>query len=518
MTRSGLETESYPSGGRTLTTGKKIAIFVGTVATASLLILLLVFLVPRKDTCSDNNNNNTPIVSNKPLNVIVFVPDGFGPSGATLGRVMKQLTTGKPTGALNFDPYLTGTIQTKSSNSLITDSAAAASAYSTGFKCANGAMGVNDKSEPIGTMFEAAKTKGMKTGVVVTTRISDATPGGFYSHTVSRGYEDFIISQFINRNMSVALGGGKKYFNATVMEKANKMYNVVYDKDAMNKVTTGNILGLFADADLPYEIDRLNNQNYSKIPSLAEMTAKGLELISQNNDKGFIMLVEGSKIDLAGHDNDAFAHWQETLAFDNAFQVVLDFANKDNNTVLVMMADHETGGLTLGLQPNNMVGAIYEFFPDFLLSNNGSAQTIAKAILSMKNLNSTTTPTIVQAINSAVNSYYKPGNWDTNPNTTFTTAELDHLSALYVKADSSLLSEYIGRYMSVRAKIGWTTGGHTGTDINLYNHYTGNTTFVQMNMLKGNHDNTDISRYLATILGLDLAAETAKLAGTPVKP
>ncbi|GAM28665.1 hypothetical protein SAMD00019534_118410, partial [Acytostelium subglobosum LB1] len=472
----------YPTGGSKLSTAKKIAIGVVVVALAVLLILLCVFLIPR-----NNDDKHTG-----PLNVIVFIPDGFGPSGATLARVMKNVTTNGGSLSLNFDPFLVGTVRTRSASSLVTDSAAAASAYSTGYKTINDALGVDAAMRPLGTMFEAAKTKGMKTGLVVTTRISDATPSAFYAHSATRENEAFIISQWANRGINVALGGGKKYFNSTILEQAANNYTIVFDKESMANVTKGNILGLFARKDMPYEIDRVNDPQYSHLPSLAEMTTKALELISQNNDKGFILLVEGSKIDLAGHDNDAFTHWRETLAFDSAFQVGLDFAKKDKNTVIVMMADHETGGLTLGFQPDLKTYPDYLWIPELLTMTTASATAMTAEISAM---NKTTNATVITGY--------------------INTTEL--LVHFYGIEDWWSLAQFIGRYMSERAWVGFTTGGHTGSDINLYNHYTGSDDNVEEQMLHGNYDNTDIARYLESILHLDLAAETAKLVNTPVK-
>ena len=220
-------------------------------------------------------------------------------------------------------------------------------------------------------MLEAAKKAGYMTGLVVTTRITDATPACFAAHVNMRQEEDRIAEQMVGdyplgRVVDLMFGGGRCHFvpNTTqdlscraddrdVVALARKNgYNYISDRAAFSDLKLGAnldfpMLGLFADGDIPYEIDRRNEDD--KYPSLHEMAETAMNALSRatrDSYKGFFLMIEGSRIDHAGHHNDPAAQVHEVLAYDRAFNSVLDFIkNEKTETVMVSTSDHETGGL-----------------------------------------------------------------------------------------------------------------------------------------------------------------------------
>ena len=304
-------------------------------------------------------------------NLIFMVSDGMGPTSLSLTRSFRQTESGLPVGdVLVLDRHHIGSSRTRSSSSLITDSAAGATAFSCGLKSYNGAISVLPDHSPCGTVLEAAKKAGYMTGLVVTTRITDATPAVFAAHVNKRSEEDSIAEQMIGeaplgRVVDLMLGGGRCHFlpNTTdgscrddskdVVDMAkSKGFSYVDDRKGFDGLNLGSgiklpLLGLFAKTDIPYEVDRRNKDDV--YPSLDEMARTALAALSEatkDSEQGFFLMIEGSRIDHAGHGNDPVAQVHEVLAYDKAFSRVVEFLDKDSvNGVLVGTSDHETGGL-----------------------------------------------------------------------------------------------------------------------------------------------------------------------------
>ena len=350
-------------GPRTWRFWREIGLFVWAVmATIFAIALAVVF--------QRSQSTNTPHTSEK-KNLIFMVSDGMGPTSLSLTRSFMQFQNGAPwSEQLVIDQHMIGQSRTRSSSSLITDSAAGATAFSCASKSYNGAISVTPDHEPCGTVLEAAKKAGYMTGLVVTTRITDATPACFAAHVNMRSEEDRIAEQMVGdyplgRVVDLMFGGGRCHFlpnstddscradNRDVVALAKKNgFNYISDRKAFDDLKAGSglefpMLGLFADTDIPYEIDRRNENDI--YPSLHEMTEVALAALSKatrDSDKGFFLMVEGSRIDHAGHHNDAAAQVHEVLAYDKAFTTVLEFLNKDKTEgVMVSTSDHETGGL-----------------------------------------------------------------------------------------------------------------------------------------------------------------------------
>jgi alkaline phosphatase len=244
-------------------------------------------------------------------------------------------------------------------------------AFSCGKKSYNGAISVTPDHEPCGTVLEAAKKAGYLTGLVVTTRITDATPACFAAHVNIRQEEDRIAEQMVGehplgRVVDLMFGSGRCHFlpnssgdsscradGKDVVALARKNgFNYVDDRAGFDKLDGGAkvklpMLGLFADTDVPYEIDRRNEGDvYPSLKEMAETAMKALSEATRGSEKGFFLMIEGSRIDHAGHHNDGPAQVHEVLAYDQAFASVLDFLRNDNTeAVMVSTSDHETGGL-----------------------------------------------------------------------------------------------------------------------------------------------------------------------------
>jgi alkaline phosphatase len=345
---------------------REVGLFAWALIATAAVILLAVVYQHQQSTSSEKKGKP----SGK-RNLIFMVSDGMGPTSLSLTRSFRQFQSGLPPGdVLVLDKHLIGSSRTRSTSSLITDSAAGATAFSCGIKSYNGAISVLPDHSPCGTVMEAAKRAGYMTGLVVTTRITDATPACFAAHVNLRSEEDLIAEQEVGYHplgsvVDLMLGGGRCHFlpntahgscrsdGKDVLDMAGKKnFSYVGDREGFDGLKLGGsvqlpLLGLFADADIPYEVDRRNmGSTYPSLDEMAQTALKALSEATKDSDKGFFLMIEGSRIDHAGHGNDPVAQVHEVLAYDKAFASVLDFLETDGTDgVLVGTSDHETGGL-----------------------------------------------------------------------------------------------------------------------------------------------------------------------------
>lgn len=310
-------------------------------------------------------------------NVILLIGDGMGFPQMTEARIDKagnNLTAYANT-ELNMDGMeQAGYVTTFSANSFVTDSAPASTAMATGQKTNNGVLSQDATAHKgkdgknLTTILEMAEAANKSTGVVTTTRITHATPAAFYAHVDNRDNESEIADQLLASNTEVAMGGGLRFFvgkNETdplggkskrsdnrdlLKEFASKGYTVVYNESTLMTIdvnSTDKVLGLFNNDHMKYDRERKGSHE----PSLAEMTTGALEVLSKNKN-GFFLMVEGGRIDHASHARNLSNTNGDTLAFDEAVKVALDYAAKNNGTLVIVTADHECGGLVL--QPENL--------------------------------------------------------------------------------------------------------------------------------------------------------------------
>lgn len=274
----------------------------------------------------------------KPRNIILFIGDGMG-----IAQIYASMTANG--GSLFLQNFINcGFSKTYSSSDYITDSAAGGTALSSGVKTYNGAIGVAPDKTPVPSIRELAGKKGLKTGLVSTSAINHATPASFIAHQASRGSYEDIAADFLKSDIDVFIGGGRKSFENRKdgrnlsMELKDKGYQVLYNINDIRKVTSGKLAGFTAeehDAPMPERGEVL-------VPA----TETAISLLSQGK-KGFFLMVEGSQIDFLAHNNNAPGVIMETLDFDRAIGSALAFAAKDKQTLIIVTADHETGGMTI---------------------------------------------------------------------------------------------------------------------------------------------------------------------------
>jgi alkaline phosphatase len=276
----------------------------------------------------------------KPKNLILFIGDGMGVAQVYAGMTFSGFT-------MTFPAFpVTGFSITYSANGYITDSAAGGTAMSTGEKTNNGMLAVRPDSTVLQTLMEIAKSAGLSTGIVSTSTVTHATPASFIAHDASRGSYEDIALWFLKGTADVFIGGGINHFrlrkdSTDLTADLQKMgYDVVYNLPDLKKSSGPRIAGLMADGDMPY-IDTGRDSEY-----LAAATAKAIEVLSRNKN-GFVLMVEGSQIDWAGHDKNLKRSIEETLDMDRAVKVAYEYARNIGNTLVVVTADHETGGLSI---------------------------------------------------------------------------------------------------------------------------------------------------------------------------
>ncbi|KAL7783615.1 alkaline-phosphatase-like protein [Trichoderma ceciliae] len=454
-------------------------------------------------------------------NLVFMVSDGMGPASLSLTRSYRQYIYNLPENdTLVLDQHFWGTSRTRSSNSLVTDSAAGATAFSCGLKSYNGAISVLPDFEPCGSVMEAAKRIGYTTGLVVTTDITDATPACFVSHVLRREMQDSIALQevgegVLGRSVDLMMGGGRCHFlpNTTsggcradevdVTRLAREKHGWSYandrkDFDALNGGSEIELpfLGLFAERDVPFEIDRQKqNDVYPSLSEMATAALRALEKATRHSDKGFFLMIEGSRIDHAGHFNDPAAQVREVLEYDKTFKAVIDFiANSETETVLVATSDHETGGLATALQePGHL--PVYNWYPRALANASSSAEFLASKLRThAAAAPSSSKADLKRWINEEL---VIPGLGVSN-------ASDGELSALADNAEASV--EIFSAIISLRAHVGWSTHGHTAVDVNIYSSGGPGT-----HEIRGNVENTDVGKFLRHYLDVDVEEITKEL-------
>lgn len=421
-----------------------------------------------------------------PKNVIFLVGDGMGPAYNTAYRYFADNPDTKEIERTAFDDYLVGTQQTHSDDEKenITDSAAAGTAISTGYKTYNGAIGVDKQQNDLETVLERAKKIGKSTGLVSTAEITDATPAAYAANVDDRDKKDEIAQQFYNQRIQnqhkvdVILGGGAKYFgkeNGNITEQfKNDGYGVVTNRQQLENAKEDQLLGLFADKNMPLEIDADDDQ-----PELADMQNAALDRLSKN-DKGFFLMVEGASIDKQGHSNDVTGVMSEMEAFEKAFANAIDYAKANPDTLVAATADHSTGGLSMG------EGGIYEWNPVPIQQMKHSGKWMTEQIADGKGVEETIragygfdlTSKEIKAIQQEADQL----------------KQLDEESDDYEKQQQKL-ADAIQAPINKKSNTGWTTTGHTGVDANTYAFGPGADQF------QGNIDNTDNAKNIFNFFG-----------------
>jgi alkaline phosphatase len=303
--------------------------------TLSLILFSVLFSISLQNFAAAPNSGP----AKKPKNIIFLIGDGMGTA-----QIYAALTIKKD--KLNIAKFrVIGFHKTYSAKDYITDSAAGATAFSTGHKTRNGYLAVDTNKKSLPTILEMAEEHGLATGLVACCAITHATPAAFIAHGADRNdYED-ISPWFLKTDIDVFIGGGRQYFDMRKDKRnftdslKNRNYQLAYSLNDLNSITKGKIAGLLYQNHPPSMLGGRGDM-------LGKASTKAISILSQHK-KGFFMMIEGSQIDWACHNNSSDTLIGEMLDFDDVVGIALDFAKKDGETLVVVTADHETGGFAL---------------------------------------------------------------------------------------------------------------------------------------------------------------------------
>lgn len=398
-----------------------------------------------------------------PKNVIYMIGDGMGPAYTTAYRYFKDDPATKEIEGTVFDTILKGMAHTyPDDHTYVTDSAAGATALSSGHKSYNGAIAVDTHKKAVKTMLEIAKERGMTTALVATSQINHATPASFASHNESRNNYDAIANDYIDNKIvgklpvDLMLGGGTKYFirddRNLVDEFKAAGYQYGDDINNLGQITQIPALGLYAPKGLPFALD----ENPTR---LTQLTSKALDLLDTQNKSGFFVMIEGSQIDWCGHANDIACAMAEMDDFAKSIEKAKAYVDKNKDTILVVTADHSTGGLTLGAHGQ------YKWETEVVKGVKATAGKLTQLLLDAKDLKSV---------------------WTTNTNIEFTTENQIKLEQAKKMGDKAL-NLAVKSIISDTSFTGWTTGGHTAVDVQVFAYGKGSEHFI------GSQNNTDIA-------------------------
>lgn len=476
----------------------------------SLLLLLACLVMPGKATDFEQV---------KPVkNVIVLIPDGTSLATVSIARWLQWYTDpSKP--KLNLDPYLCGTVRTHSSNAPIGDSAPTTSCYMTGQPSRTGYVstypewdGDNDiyptdstrAFQPLTTVLEAAKQLyGKSAGLVFTCEFPHATPADCSAHSYNRSKYNWIAPQMAHNNLDVVIGGG-----VSLLDEDSENYLLsngyhVYKNDlkGMRADTNDKMWALYCDREMAYDLDR----DPEKEPAIAEMTAKAIEKLSKN-EKGFFLMVEGSKVDWAAHGNDPVGMVGDMLAFDKACGVAFDFARKNGETAVVVMPDHGNSGISLGRRDCSgydklTKDQLFYNFSQMKLTAEGFAKRVNEIPnsevqqLFREKAGFELTAEEMEALNNCKDYKNSPIPADQRKSA--------EKSSLYMGS----LTSFMAHVLTQRTCFGFTTGGHTGEEVFLAAYHPQGTLPLGMNT------NIEINEYLCRLYGFThatLEEQTAK--------
>ena len=393
-----------------------------------------------------------------------MVGDGMGTAYTTGYRYMVDNPATKEVEPTVFDSLLVGGARTyPDDDTVVTDSAASATALATGTKSYNGAIGVDHEQHHLPTMLEEAKKKGWQTALVVTSQINHATPASFMSHAKNRKMYNEIADQYLDQRINgkpkadLMLGGGTDYFireDRNLVDGFKKLgYSYVDSLESLQQQNSLPLLGLFGESGMTSALDAEDPLR------LKHMTQKALQLLTKS-DKPFFLLIEGSQIDWCGHANDVACAMAEMNDFGETMKIVKAFAQKHGDTLVVATADHNTGGLSLG------ANKVYQWETQKIAKIKATIAKMTKEFAKAKDIN--------QAINKWIG---------------FELAKDDIEEIVEAKksGDEEDLYEAIGDAIDKATYTGWTTGGHTADDVQVFATGPGRDAFI------GHQNNTEIA-------------------------
>ena len=410
----------------------------------------------------------------------MVVADGMGPAYTTAYRNYVDDPTTPNIEPVVFDDILVGNASTYPAqvSGYVTDSAAAATALASGVKSYNGAIGVDVNKQPVNSVMYYAKSKSMRTGLAVTSQIVHATPASYIAHNESRKNYNEIADDFFDVRVNgefvadVMLGGGTSYFEREDRDILAQFIDAGYEyADSYNRLASvpagSNVLGLFAPVALPAVLD---DKRKNRLEYLTKNAIKHLE-----NDNGFFLLVEASQVDWAGHANDIASAMAEMHDLAITMEYLRDYVEANPDTLVVLTADHSTGGLTIGANGD------YRWSPEHLKSLSASVMTIALEMANEENPGEFVAAKLGLSLNEQ---------------------ELATLNSISNQDDKARFSA-VKTFLDTKTNTGWTTGGHTGVDVEVFAFGAGYQSFM------GQIDNTDIAKKIFSFIDKKQPAKIA---------
>lgn len=317
-----------------------------------------------------------PTYSNKtPKNIILLVSDGMSSGTLSMTDIFLTRKFGKPSNWMSLyqeNKVSRALMDMASANSIVTDSAAASSSWGGGYRVKNGSVNIGINGEEHTPIWVKFKKAGKMAGCVTTVAITHATPAGFMANSSKRNAQEDIAQQYLERGFEVLMGGGDIVFNSEkrkdkqdlYTQYRNKGYQIAKSKTELKNIhPNAPVLGVFADDALPYSIDSMSDKTLEhKTPTLAEMSAKAIEVLSQSKN-GFVLQIESGKVDWAAHANDLGGLIHEQIQFDEAIKIAMDFAEKDKETLVIITTDHGNAnpGIIYGKNANDNFDSVQKY-------------------------------------------------------------------------------------------------------------------------------------------------------------
>ncbi len=322
-------------------------------------------------------------------NIIFMVSDGMSQGTLTMADTLKQRMFGKPSVWMELyrqQKVKRALMDMASKSSLVTDSAAASSSWGSGYRVSNGSINVGAGGIEYQPIWQKFMKAGKQAGIVTSVYATHATPAGFCINSKSRNDQEGIAEKYLDLDLKVIMGGGQKYFDPKYREDKKDLYeafrkknfNIITSKtDLQSNITDSKpLLGLFAEEALPYEIDRqFNSILHSHVPTLKEMTEAAIKKL-KNSSNGFVLQIEGGKVDWAAHANDAAALLFDQIAFDDAIEAAIKFADEDGETLVIITSDH--GNANPGMMYGKDVNKNFDRLQSFKHTNELILNTIEK--------------------------------------------------------------------------------------------------------------------------------------------
>lgn len=437
------------------------------------------------------------VLAGTPRNVVLFIGDGMStPQRMVAEEFLRK--SGKGPLAMNALPCH-AMVCTYSASSLVTDSAAAATAIACGAKTTNGTLGLDATGVRVESCAEAARDSGRKVGIMTSVTINHATPAGFYAHRAHRSMLYEIGLDLVNSGFDLFMGGGLANANSKTgsPEYAGNLYDIAASNgwvvaegrkgfsDILCDLGAGrlpNDAGIWwrsGEEAQPYSMDSKGDD----MPRLPEMTRFALDYLHSKaseggEDKGFFLMVEGGRIDFAGHSNDAAANMRDVLELDDAVKVALEFQQSNPETLIVVTGDHETGGMSLGFS-----GTGYAFYVERLAGQTCSSDRFGERVKVLWD-NGVTFEEVKPLLAECYGFRF---DGDIDDPMSLSESDIKSLERHYAKGD---IADKAKRLMSNIAGVGWTSGAHTGLPAHTTSIGPGSERFTGM------MDNTDISKVI----------------------